>query len=123
MVFKSIEKIKDALPEVFHVIMFYDNGTVFQSTFEQDFNIPKMGENISETLTHLRRLYELCNFEPIDYKKMIFETRRVSLIVIKLGEESNLALFFEKQKDIEVQLKSIRHYIKKIEKLVDMEKE
>ena len=62
----------------------------------------------------------ICNLNYSDYKKLIFETDEISTIILKLGEDSNLALFFQKELDIDQKLKSIRRYIKKIENLIDM---
>ena len=117
MVFKNILRIKAALPEVIHVAMFYNNGTIFQTTFEQEINIPKLGENLAEILNHIRKLYEISNYNFEDYKKIIFETDDISIIILKLGEDSNIALFFRKEEEIK-QLKEELHEKKeKIEKL------
>lgn len=121
MVLNSVKRIKEALPEVIHVVMFYNNGTVFQCTFDQQYNIPKLGEHLAEALNQVFKVYETCNFDYSEYKKLIFETNRISVIILKLGEESNIALFFEKEMDIDQKLKSIRQYIKRIEKLIDMD--
>ncbi|TFG28003.1 MAG: hypothetical protein EU532_06235 [Promethearchaeota archaeon] len=119
MVFKNIQRIKSALPEVFHVAMFYNTGTIFQTTFEQNINIPKLGENLAELLTHVQKVYEICNFKMETYRKFIFETDDVSIIIIKLGEDSNLALFFKKEEEKDLKLTSIRRYLNKIEDLID----
>ncbi|MEJ2250071.1 MAG: hypothetical protein P8Y70_14300 [Candidatus Lokiarchaeota archaeon] len=119
MVFKSIERIKTALPEVIHIVMFYNNGTIFQTTFDQEINVPKLGENIAEVLEHVRKVYEFCNFKLDPYKKLIFETDNVSMIILKLGEDSNIALFFEKEEDKELRLTSIKRYLNRIEELID----
>ncbi|MFX1273557.1 MAG: hypothetical protein ACFFBP_18330 [Promethearchaeota archaeon] len=121
MVLRSIKNIKETLPEVIHVVMFYNNGTVFQTTFEQHYNVPKLGEHLAEALDKIFKVYETCNFDYSDYKKLIFETDKISVMILKLGEDSNIALFFEKQLDIDQKLKSIRRYIKKIEELIDMD--
>lgn len=122
MVFKSLERIKSALPEVIHVVMFYNNGIIYQTTFEQSFNIPKIGENLAKLVIRVQKIYDLCNFKVGDYKKLIFETDDISMILLKLGEDSNIALFFKKEIDINQHLKSIRRYLKKIEVLIDMDK-
>jgi hydrogenase maturation factor len=57
-----------------------------------------------------------------DYKKLIFETDDISISVLKLGEDSNLALFFKKEKGEDLKLQSIRRYIHRIENLIDMDK-
>ncbi len=121
MVFKNITRIKSALPEVIHIVMFYNNGTVFQTTFEQEINIPKLGENLAELITHIRSVYELCKFKVDAYKKLIFETEDISIIILKLGEESNIALFFKKEEDKELKLTAIKRYITRIEELIDMD--
>ncbi|MFX1573304.1 MAG: hypothetical protein ACFFB0_11195 [Promethearchaeota archaeon] len=46
--------------------MFYNNGTVFQTTFEQEINGPKLGENLAEFLTPIRNVYNICNFKSED---------------------------------------------------------
>ena len=122
MIFKNISRIKSSLPEVKHVAMFYDNGTIFQTTFEQDINIPKLGENLAEVLNHMRQLYEICQIKLNTYEKIIFETDNLSIMIIKLGEESNIALFFKKEEDETLKISAIRRYLAKIEDLVDMDK-
>ncbi len=123
MVFKNISRIKAALPEVMHVVMFYDNGTIFQTTFEQDINIPKLGENLAEVLNHMRKLYEISQISLKSYEKIIFETDNISIMILKLGEESNIALFFlKKEVDDGLKISNIRRYLKRIEDMIDMDK-
>ncbi|MBY9007861.1 MAG: hypothetical protein KGD63_14055 [Candidatus Lokiarchaeota archaeon] len=121
MVFKNILRIKAALPEVKHVAMFYNNGTIFQTTFEQEINIPKLGENLAEVLNHTKKLYEICNYNFENYKKVVFETEDMSIIILKLGEDSNIALFFRKEEEQELKLTTIKRYITRIEELIDMD--
>lgn len=121
MVFKNILRIKAALPEVIHVVMFYNHGTIFQTTFEQEINIPKLGENLAEILNHTRKLYDICNYNFEDYKKIIFETDDMSIIILKLGEDSNIALFFRKEEEKELKLTAIKRYMTRIEELIDMD--
>ncbi|MFX0000424.1 MAG: hypothetical protein ACFE88_09915 [Candidatus Hermodarchaeota archaeon] len=101
--------------------MFYNNGTIFQTTFEQEINIPKLGENLAEVLNHIRRLYEICNYNFEEYKKVIFETDDMSIIILKLGEDSNIALFFKKEEEKELKLTAIKRYMTRIEELIDMD--
>ncbi len=122
MVFKSIERIKNALPEIVHIVMFYNNGIVFQTTFSHDeINIPKLGEHISELLNQIRAVYNICNIEIQDYNKLIFETENISTIILKLGEDSNIALFFKNEDTKELKIKSIQRYLNRIEELIDMD--
>jgi predicted regulator of Ras-like GTPase activity (Roadblock/LC7/MglB family) len=122
MVFKNIARIRTALPEVENIVMFYSNGTIFQTTFPQEFNIPKLGENLAASLNHMKTLYELIGIEPQEYTKMIFETDEMSIMILKLGEDSNIALFFKKEEDRELRIGAIRRYIAKIEDLIDVDR-
>lgn len=101
--------------------MFYNNGTIFQTTFGSEINIPKLGENLAEALNHIRTIYEFCNLKAEEYKKLIFETEEVSIIILKLGEDSNIALFFKQEEDKELRLTAIRRYLNKVEDLMDMD--
>ena len=121
MVFKNIQRIQAALPEVKHIAMFYNNGIIFQTTFEQEINIPKLGENLAEILNHAKKLYDISNYNFENYKKIIFETDDMSIIILKLGEDSNLALFFKKEEEKELKLTAIKRYITRIEELIDMD--
>ncbi len=123
MIEETIERIKQTLPEVEHIVMFYNDGTVFHTTFEQ-INIPKLGENISETLAYMRRMYEICNYDWEDYNRLVFDTNDVSVIILKLGENSNLALFFRKiRKKGELRIHTIRRYLEKVEDFLDIDRD
>lgn len=120
MIEDTIERIKKKLPEVEQIVMFYNDGTVFHTTFEE-VNIPKLGENISETLAYMRRMYEICNYDWEDYNRLVFDTNDVNVIILKLGENSNLALFFRKiRKKGELRIHTIRRYLEKVEDLLDI---
>ncbi|NPD88819.1 MAG: hypothetical protein HGN29_08835 [Asgard group archaeon] len=124
MVLKTIERIKRALPEVEHIVMFYNDGIVYQTTFEQfeeSVNIPKLGNDLSNILSNLRTLYEICNYNYKGYNQLLFDTDEIDVLILKLGENSNLALFFRKSlEDGEIRIKNIQKYITKIEKLIDI---
>ncbi|NHI91300.1 MAG: hypothetical protein EAX96_02270 [Candidatus Lokiarchaeota archaeon] len=121
MVLKSVKRIKETIPEIIHIAMFYDDGTVFQSTFDQPINVPKLGENLSEGLKHINDLLKISQFEGEILKKSVHETDNLIIIVLKLGEQSNLALFFKKGAE-EPDITPIRRYIQKIENLIDTDK-
>ncbi|MCK5142016.1 MAG: hypothetical protein KAQ70_07470, partial [Candidatus Heimdallarchaeota archaeon] len=124
MVQKTIDRIRRALPEVEHIAMFFDDGTVFQTTFEQfeeSVNIPKLGDDLADILSSFRKLYEVCNYDFKNYNQLLFDTESVDVLILKLGENSNLALFFRKLVvDGELQINTIQKYITKIEKLMDI---
>lgn len=123
MIEKTIERIKKTLPEVEHVVMFYNDGTVFHTTFNKTINIPKLGENISETLAYIQKIYENSKYDLVDYRKLIFDTDNTSLIILKLGENSNLALFFKKKiKNVERKIRSIHRDIEMAEDLLDIDR-
>lgn len=120
---KTIDRIKKTLPEVDHVVMFYNDGTVFHTTFEHSINIPKLGENISMSLAHIQKIYETCNYDLVSYNKLVFDTDDVSVIILKLGENSNLALFFKRKiTRVELKIRSIRRYIEMVEELLDVDR-
>ncbi|MBY9017623.1 MAG: hypothetical protein KGD66_02215 [Candidatus Lokiarchaeota archaeon] len=121
MVFKNIQRIKKAMPEVLHIVMYYNNGTVYQTSFDSNMNIPKIGENLAESIAHIKILYDLCNFTYKEFTKLIFETDEISTIILKLGEDSNIALFFKKEDDTDLKLTAIKRYLSRIESLVDMD--
>ncbi len=123
MIENTIERIKKILPEVEHVVMFYNDGTVFHTTFEHTVNIPKLGNNFSETLVSIQKMYEICNYDFTSYNKLVFDTDDINVIVLKLGENSNLALFFQKKKRAgELKIRSIRRYIELAENLLDVDR-
>ena len=124
MVLESINLIRKTLPEVEHVVLFYSDGTIYQTTFEQfeaSVNIPKLGDNLSELLVHLRKLYEICNYKLEGDKKLIFDTGDIDIIILELGEETHLALFVRKViNEGELGIQSIRRYLDKITDLLDI---
>jgi len=122
MALRNIERLKDIFPDLLHITMFYDNGTVFKTTFEQPLNIPQIGENLTQTLKRIKTLIELCKLETTgEYTKLIYETENLVIIILKLGEQSNLALFFRKGES-ELEMGVIKKYIYEIEKLMDIDK-
>ncbi|MHA1266829.1 MAG: hypothetical protein ACTSRS_16450 [Candidatus Helarchaeota archaeon] len=121
MVLKDLERIKAALPDLIHVAMLYDDGTVFQTTFDSSDNIPKFGEHISEILKHFSSLFEIWQIEQESYLKLIYETANLIIMLLKLGENSNLVLLFRKGKT-EPNISAIRRYLLNIEKLIDTDK-
>ena len=67
--------------------------------------------------------FRICNFEFVDYNKLVFDTDGINVIILKLGENSNLALFFKKRKRAgELRIHSIRRYIKLAEELLDVDR-
>jgi len=124
MVQKVIERIRRALPEVEHIVMFYNDGTVYQTTFEQfeeSVNIPKLGVDLSHILSNMRSLYEISNYNYKGYNQLLFDTDQIDILILKLGENSNLALFFRKTlEEGEIRIQNIQKYVTKIEKLIDI---
>ena len=120
VIFENIKKIKESLPEVLHVVMVYADGTVYQTTFDESLNLPKIGEIGVKILELFQELYKTCNFNFQHYNKLIYETEGISCIILRLGEESNIALFFEKETQKDLKIGKIRRYLKKIEELTDV---
>lgn len=95
---------------------------IFQSTFEQETNIPKLGETLAKILHNARKINDICLFKPEDYKKLIVEMEEVTIILVKLGEDSNIGLFFKNEDSKEINLTPIKRYLTRIEELIDMDK-
>ena len=102
--------------------MFYNDGIVYNSTFEKDVNIPKLGSNLSEIINHFKKLLEIGSLEKEPYKKIIYETKTMVVGLLKLGENSNLALFIDKLEDKDIKFKPIRRCLTHLERLIDMDK-
>jgi len=120
MVLGNIERIKLVFPDLVHVVIFYDDGIVFQSTFEQSVNIPQVGETLAAFLKHLQKLFITCKLELAPYARMIFETKGMLIFVLKLVEKTNLALFF-KIEGVSDSV-TIRRYLYQIEILIDTDR-
>jgi hypothetical protein len=120
MALKNIERIKAEIPEIFHIVMFYDDGTIFQTTFQQ-VNIPQIGENLAESIKHIAKLFEICKIENEPYTRLIYETKTYIILVFKIGEQSNLAVFFRKGPE-EPRIGAIKNFIYRIEAVMDTDK-
>lgn len=119
---KSIDKIKANLPGLIHFVMFYNDGTVFQTDFNQTLNIPQIGDHLAELLKHARKLVMNYSNSEIKYKKLIYETEKFIIFIVKLGEESNIALLFENIERTQIKLSPIQSHLERLEKLLDMNK-
>jgi len=117
---KNIERLKAAIPEIFHLVMFYDDGTIFQTTFQQ-VNVPQIGENFAESIKHIAKLFEICKIENEPYTRLIYETKTYIILVFKVGEQSNLALFFRKGLE-EPHISAIKNFIYRIQAVMDTDK-
>ena len=120
MVLENIERLKVAFPDLVHVVIFYDDGIVFQSTFEQSVNMPQVGINLAAFLEHLQKLFATCKLELAPYAKMIFETKDMLIFVLRLVEKTNLALFFKIEGVSDIV--AIRRHLYQIENLVDADR-
>jgi hypothetical protein len=120
MVLKNIQKIKEKLPGVKYIVLFYNNGLIFQSTFAPEVvNIPDLGRDLANLVNGFQDVVEESHFEAAPFQKLIYETAHVVVVIIALGEDSNLALFFEGGKRAEFHIESIRTYLEQIKDLVD----
>ena len=110
------------IPEIENIVTFYDEGTVFQTTFDKNtVNIPKLGNDLASILSTFRGLQAKNDFK--EYSKIIYDGLEVSLIIFKAGEQSNIALFFKRElSDFEIQNLHIRSYIDRIQELIDYDR-
>jgi hypothetical protein len=123
MVMKILNKIKRELQGLLDYIMFYNTGIVFQSSFTDNTNIPAICSNLSEIITLFEKSLDCYNVPTNDYLKIIFETKERIIIILKLGEDSNIALFFDNEvvSDVtDVNIGSVQKYLNKLEELIDM---
>lgn len=116
-----LNRIKKLIPGVIQVVMFYSNGTVFHASSNQTINIPSIGESLAEIIEKYRHLMQLYDFEEESYKKILYETNKYIIAIIKLGEESHLALLFDNKEIQDVKIAPIKHYLTKLEELIDMD--
>lgn len=123
MVLNDIEKLLKKIPEINNLATFYNDGIVFQTTFDKNkVNIPKLGNDLAEILSLFRNLQSPGNFKA--YRKIVYDGVDASVIILKLGEQSNLALFFKREiSDQVLQNAQIRVYIDKIQELIDIDRE
>ncbi|UYP44291.1 hypothetical protein NEF87_000576 [Candidatus Lokiarchaeum ossiferum] len=123
MVLRNMKSIKDLIHGVIHIMMFYNNGIVFQTTFPSEKNIPLIGEKLSLIVNQMQNLMKMYDENELSYKKLIYETDNYIIAIIKLGEESNLALLLDNSPTDSLELKKIKKFIDKLEELIDMDKE
>ena len=120
MVLKNIEKIREKIPGVKHVVLFYNNGLIFQTTFSpEEVNIPDLGRDLANLVNGFEDVLKESQFTPAPFQKLIYETSHIVVIIIALGEDSNLALFLEGGKRVEFSIESIRTYLERIKDLID----
>ena len=122
MVLHDLELLMKKIPEIENIVTFYDEGTVFQTTFDKNtVNIPKLGNDLASILSTFRGLQAKNDFK--EYSKIIYDGLEVSLIIFKAGEQSNIALFFKRElSDFEIQNLHIRSYIDRIQELIDYDR-
>ena len=121
MVLKSISKIQAKLPGLLHVVMFYSNGIVFNSTFDQTQNIPGIGEKLADIMTQFGELIRLHDNQAKPFKKILYETEKYLIVILKLGEDSYIALLLDNQITNEFKIEPIQNYLAKLEEIVDMD--
>ncbi len=120
MVLRNIEKIKEKMPGLKHIVLFYNNGLIFQTTFSpEEVNIPELGRNLAQLVNGFEEVLKESTLAPAPFQKIIYETSHIVIIIIALGEDSNLALFLEGGKRAEFSIESIRTYLERIKELVD----
>lgn len=123
MVLQDIDKLMKTIPEIENIVTFYDDGTVFQTTFDKDtINIPKLGNDLATIISLFSNLKAKNDFKK--FVKIIYDGSNVSLIIFKVGEQSNIALFFKREmSDKELQNLHIRSYIDRIQELLDVDQQ
>ena len=121
MVIKILKKLKNELPGLLDYVIFYNTGIIFQSTFSEGTNVPAICANLNEIISKFKNSLLCCDVTSNEYQKIIFESKKYVIFIVKLGEESNIALFFDNKVVDEVKISSVQKYLKKIEELIDMD--
>jgi len=119
---KILNNIKQDLPGLLDYIIFYNTGIVFQSTCPEKANVPAICANLNEIIKIFKQSLSCYDNTSNEYQKIIFETQKYITIILKLGKNSNLALFFDKEVVDEVNIRPIQENLSKLEELIDMDK-
>lgn len=118
---RIIDRIEAKFPGLLHLVMFYNDGIVFHTSFTTDKEIPTIGEKLGLLLKYARKLIQIESDNKELYKKIIIESNAIIIMIIKIGEESNLAMFLANNPILDLDITPIRKYIKKLEELIDIE--
>ena len=121
MVMQNLNRIKNIIPGAIQAIIFYSNGFVFNTSSEENINVPKWGEMLAQILDNFAHLLKIHDPEEVGYKKILYETDKYLIAIVKLGEDSNLALLLDNTLAKDVKIGPIKHYLDKLNHLVDMD--
>ncbi|OLS14466.1 MAG: hypothetical protein RBG13Loki_1951 [Promethearchaeota archaeon CR_4] len=119
MVLHDFEQIKKDFPEILHTALFLGNGMVMETTLSHEqVNIPVLGKKLVEMIDRMQDLLETSGFHNKVFQKIIFEVEDVVIIVLKLKEGDNLALFFEGRKFFEKYGPTFRQFLANLERTI-----
>ncbi|SRR6056297_596614 len=128
---RLFKKIKDELPHLENAVTFYNDGTVYFSSFprgENEVNTPHLGIKLAEVIKSLHSIQLICEAVPkteeqYKYKRIMYETQQYLIIIIDLGQDSNIALFFKHVKGEDVNISCIKEELDILEDLIDTTEE
>ena len=121
-----VEDIKKQIPSVKTVLAFYNDGTVFYSGFKKEAipSVPDLGDACAKIIENFKNIYDMIKSGRQDlgdysYKQITFSSNGLGIMIIHLGEESNIALFFDKLSINKVNLGCIETDLSQIEDIMD----
>lgn len=120
MAIEKIQAIHNMLPGVQSVSLFYDNGIIYQTTINHELDIPVIGKNLAHFVQEMQLLAENCKDPEDKYQKMTIDTEKSVYIILRLGEQSNMALKFIKAEYQKNSLGKIEEIIEKLKNVVDL---
>ena len=124
-----VEKMKEKLPELEDVVTFYNDGMVYYSSFPDQINTPILGKTLSNLIQNTMSVNELLlEFHDADHiqdklRKIFFEIGGKTVLVLKLGEDSNIALFLAHKRIREIEIKCIKDDLALLEDMIDTTKD
>jgi hypothetical protein len=123
-----VKRIKEKIDLLENVVTFYNDGMVYFSNFPQEINIPNLGSKFAMILRDLNAIQIISGKQPnvefeYDYKRVIYEIKDYIVMIIKLGQDSNIALFFKSENTKKINISCIQEELGIIEKLIDTTEE
>lgn len=125
MLNRLVKEMQQLLPDLKHVLICFNTGTIVKSTFSEPVNVPDLGDDIMGIFS---KLYEIalngqlisCARRDFKYQKFEFKLEGWDIFIYPLGENCFIVLFFQlSPKGFD--FSTLQTQLKKIETLLDHE--
>jgi predicted regulator of Ras-like GTPase activity (Roadblock/LC7/MglB family) len=117
MVLMNLDRLKQELPDLDQYVVFFSDGSVFQTSFKAPYNIPKIGETLINVRNSYRELFDLMQVQNQIIKRQIIETPKFLIIIIKIDDLSFIALIFPNDVDLDKNIIRIQKCLQLIESM------